>query len=123
MMARIYTEYQTFLYNRALFGLKVYTEAELAVMHGAKKKRILKVHRNAQNVINLWKQSLVHEFTKPIFNLFYHSPLAKQLKEMDETDPDFDCTLTFKDLGLKKDDIVDKLIESKILPNNFMDLK
>jgi hypothetical protein len=39
------------------------------------------------------------------------------------TDPEYISTLEFKDLGISKKDIVIKLIQEKVLPNNFYELK
>lgn len=120
-----FTPEQNFLYRRALFGLSVYSEEELSMMHSDKKKRIVKVHSRTQNVLNLWKQSLVNTMVNSIFNsMFYHSSLAKQIVEKfgDETDPTYISRIDFKSLGVSKKDIITKLMEEKILPVNFYEL-
>ena len=130
---KVYVEYekdafspeQNFLYKRALFGLSVYTEEELNVMHYDKKKRILKVHNRTQEVINLWKQTLVNNMVNSIFNsMFHHSNFAKGIVDKfgSETDPSYISKIDFKSLGISKKDIASKLVEEKILPANFYDL-
>jgi hypothetical protein len=120
-----FTPEQNFLYRRALFGLSVYSDQELSIMHSDKKKRINKVHFRTQNVLNLWKQSLVNDMVNSIFNsMFYHSSLAKQLVESfgDTTDPTYISRVDFKSLGVSKKQIIKKLMEEKILPVNFYEL-
>ncbi len=120
-----FTFYQNFLYKRALFGLKVYSPEDLVTMHWDKKKRIERVHSRAQNVLNLWKQDIVNHMVNDIFiSMFTHSKLAKDLVEKygDIKDPKYVSQLNFKDLGVTKKHIVDKLVGEKILPVNFYEL-
>ena len=121
-----FNTYQNFLYKRVLFGLTVYSEEELSKMHWDKKKRVQKVHSRAQQVLNLWKQELTNKWTSDFLNiLFHHSQFAKDYAEKFacETDPDYISNLEFKSLGVSKKQIVDKLIQEKVLPNNFYELK
>jgi hypothetical protein len=120
-----YNSYQNFLYKRALFGLSVYSEEEKAVMHTDKKKRIAKVHERAQQILNVWKQELTHEYTASLLgSMFYHSSFVKDYCEKfaGVTDPEYISPMEFKDLGITKDKIVQKLIEERILPFNFYQL-
>jgi len=120
-----FTPEQNFLYRRALFGLSVYSTEELDIMHSDKKKRIIKVHTRTQNVLNLWKQSIVNNMVNSIFNnMFHHSTLAKQIVEKfgEETDPTYISKVDFKSLGVSKKEIVAKLLEEKLLPVNFYEL-
>ena len=120
-----FNAYQNFLYKRALFGLSVYNPDELSKMHWDKKKRIDKVHKRAQEILNLWKQELVNTWcSRFLSEIFWHSALVKDYSEkfVSQTDCDYISTLEFKDLGVSKKDIVDKLISVKVLPFNFYDL-
>ncbi len=120
-----YNSYQNFLYKRALFGMSVYTEEEKAKMHTDKIKRISKVHERAQQILNIWKQELTHHYTAEIMlKLFHHSRIVKDYTEKfaGVTDPDYISTMEFKTLGITKDDIIQKLIEERILPFNFFKL-
>ena len=121
-----FNAYQNFLYKRALFGLSVYGEEELNKMHWDKKNRIQKVHKRAQDVLNSWKQELVNDWTSTILSkIFWHSKLVKDYKEKfaSNTDPSYISTVEFKELGVTKTQIIDKLIKEKILPSNFYQLK
>ncbi len=120
-----FNAYQNFLYKRALFGLSVYSVEELNIMHGDKKKRIVKVHGRTQKVLNLWKQEMVNNMVNSIFNnLFHHSTFAREIVEKfgTETDQSYISDVDFKSLGVEKKQIVSKLIQEKILPVNFYEL-
>ena len=55
----VYTKlnpHQHFLFKRILHGLKMYKQDEVEKMHWDKKRRITKVRKRAQKVINEWKQ-------------------------------------------------------------------
>ena len=52
-----YSQYQNFLYKRALYGLKSLPTEEVEKMSKPKKIRISRVHRRAQRVLNEAKQS------------------------------------------------------------------
>lgn len=115
-----YTKTQNFLYKRAIFGLKMYTQEEIREMHWQKKKRIQKVHKRTQKELNTWKQSRLIEITNSLFGMFHRSSLAQELLEAySEPDPEFICKTEFKDLGISKDDVVEKLLEVGILPHTF----
>lgn len=120
-----YNSYQNFLYNRALSGLRVYEQAELDIMHWDKKKRIIKVHKRTQMLLNIWKQKITIELTNHLFrDRFPDSEITQDLIEKHgEVDPSFVNDIPFKLLKISKDDIVDKLIEEGILPRNFKELK
>jgi hypothetical protein len=116
-----YNEYQNFLYKRALFGLKMYTQEEIKSMHTQKRKRIVKVHKRAQHELNLWKQQKVIVNTNKIFGLFKNTKFI--VDNHSEPDPKYVCKTSFKDLGIEKKEIVAKLVEKGVLPPNFETLK
>ena len=118
-----YNDYQNHLYKRALYGLSAFTQAELATMCSKKKQRVSKVYMKGQNIINLYKQKLTNAYSNFIFKtLFPESPLTQFLVETEETDVEFKNTLSFKDLGISKDQIVGIFIAEGILPKNFLSL-
>lgn len=121
----MFNQYQNFLYKRALFGLSVYSPEELEKMHWDKKKRIQKVHERAQLTLNIWKQLRTHDLLSDFLcKVFHHSSLAKDFREKfaNEVDPNYISPVEFKSLGISKQDIVEKLIQEKILPGNFYQL-
>jgi hypothetical protein len=115
--------YQNILYKRALYGIKFFNEEEIKTMHWQKKKRIIKVHKRAQRIINIWKQELTNMYTSLFFEkLFPNSPITKDIRKCEYTDDKYLSTLTFKELGIRKADIVTKLYQEGIFPKNFFDL-
>jgi hypothetical protein len=121
-----FNAYQNFLYKRALFGLSVYSKEEIDAMHYSKKKRIIGVHKRAQSILNVWKQELCHAFVSNfLLKIFHHSKFVKDYVQnfADVTDPEYISKTEFKDLGISKEDIIDKLINEKVLPYNFYELK
>jgi hypothetical protein len=120
-----FNSYQNFLYKRALFGLSVYQKEELEKMHWDKKRRIEKVHERAQKVLNLWKQEMTNQWLGTILStVFHHSSFVKELNEKfgSETDEQYISKVDFKSLGVSKQQVVEKLIQEKILPANFYQL-
>ena len=118
------TAYQNYLYKRALYGLDALTEKELATMCSKKKQRIINVYKRAQVTLNKFKQQVTIQYSNAIFNTFFpNSPITQFLLADTETDEKFKNTLTFKDLGIEKQDIIAIFIAEGILPKNFLDLK
>ena len=119
-----YSQYQNYLYKRALYGLNALTEQELATMCSKKKQRIVNVYKRAQKVLNVFKQQVTNQYSNYIFQtLFPKSPWTEAMTAYSETDEKFKNTLTFKDLGIEKKDIIAIFIAEGILPKNFFDLK
>ena len=116
---------QTFLYNRALFGLAVYSQEEIKEMHWEKRKRILKVHKRAQTTLNIWKQQVTNVLSSKIIStLFPKSALAQAFVDTtDDVDSEYINRLSFKELGISKKNVIDKLIADGVLPINFYQLK
>jgi hypothetical protein len=55
-------------------------------------------------------------------SLFPEAKITSSLLEQSDTSKNFKNTLRFKDLGIKKEDIVDKFIALRLLPANFATL-
>lgn len=120
-----YNQYQNFLYKRALFGLRMYSPEEIQQMTDVRRSRIVKLHKKAQKVLNLYKQETVNTFTNNLFiKLFPNSPITKALVgELNFTDSEHVNKMDFKVLGISKECIINRLIKEKILPKNFYELK
>jgi len=119
-----YNSRQNFLYKRSLFGLSIYTDQEVSEMTKEKLKRINKIYRKTQTVLNLWKQEKLLSITNQMIKIFFPNGhgYSKELLSYNYVDTSFICILSFKDLGINKKDIINKLITEKILPKNFYDL-
>lgn len=119
-----YSQYQNYLYKRALYGLSALTEKELATMCSKKKQRVINVYKRAQKVLNVFKQQVTIQYSNYIFKtLFPKSPWTDEMLAYTETDEKFVNTLTFKDLNISKQDIIGIFITEGILPKNFLSLQ
>ena len=119
-----YSEYQNYLYKRALYGVKSLSQDELQKMCKKKKYRINTVHRRAQRVINEAKQRRVIKVTNALFNKWFPDTVFTNfMLNNTETDHKFKNTLNFKDLNMDKDQIISIFIDEGILPKNFLSLQ
>ena len=118
-----YSQYQNYLYKRALYGLDALSQEELAATCSKKKQRIINVYKRAQSVLNIEKQKATINYTNVFFKtLFPKSKLTEALIENSEVDEKFKNTLTFKDLNISKKQIVTIFMTEGILPKNFLSL-
>ena len=112
---------QHFLFKRILHGLKMYDEAQVSKMHWDKKRRITKVWKRGQNVINELKQYVSWQQVKPILRIFAKSELGKDIYEMPfEYLPDYKNKMTLKSLGLNYEDLIIKFMGQGLLPKNYL---
>ena len=121
-----YNSRQNFLYKRALIGISVYGEKEISEMSNEKLKRVNKIHRKTQVILNLWKQELLISKSNRIIKDKFPDMkygIIKEIFSYNAIDKDFVCTLSFKDLGITKAQVINRLIVEKILPKNFHELK
>ena len=117
---------QHFLFKRVLHGLNVYTPEEIKSMHSLKRKRIKRVWRRAQKVINGWKQVMCNKWASKIFKEYFSaSSLGRELANLDVNyvDDKFINRMTLKELDIKYEDLVIKFIQEGLLPQNFLSLK
>lgn len=119
------TDYQNFLYNRALFGLAVYSQEEIKDMGWDQRKRIIKVHKRARVIINLWKQQIVNHWSTELFKKWFpRMPITQYIIDTtNDTDPEFVNKMSFKSLRITKAQVISKLVAEGILPPNFHELK
>ena len=118
-----YSQYQNFLYKRALYGLKSLPAEEVEKMSKQKKIRISKVNRRAQRVLNEAKQKKVISITNKLFaEWFPDTKFTNFMLSNIETDNGFKNTLNFKDLNIDKHQIISIFIDEGILSSNFLSL-
>jgi hypothetical protein len=119
-----YSQYQNYLYKRALYGLDALSEQELATICSKKKQRVINVYKRAQVTLNKFKQQVTIQYSNFVFKtLFPNSPITSILLADTEVDESFKNTLTFKELGINKDQIITIFINEGILPKNFLSLE
>jgi hypothetical protein len=114
---------QNELYKKVMFGLSIYEPAQLYEMNSAKKNKIVRKHKEAQETLNIWKQELTNQWTNVFLkNLFPKSKLVDDMVNDNSTSKSFMNTISFKELHITKQDIINKLIQTNILPYNFATL-
>lgn len=121
----VLTTHQNFLYNRALYGLSIYTPEEVVIMAPEKRKRILQIHKKTQKILNLWKQEIVNILANKLFtDIFPDTEITNCFVKTFgiEGDPEYVNNMSFKALKITKEQIISKLIEKKVLPKNFNEL-
>jgi len=115
---------QHFLFKRVLHGLKMYKSEEIKDMHWDKKRRITKVWKRSQDVINEWKQFISYKQIQPIFRIFAKSELGRAIYETPfEYLSDYKNKMTLKELGITYEDLILKFIGHGLLPKNYFNLK
>ena len=124
----VYTQLNTqqvFLFKRVLHGLNAYKSDQLVGMHWDKKRRVKKVWRKAQRVINRFKQTICNKRSNEILSMFDHSPLAKTIMSVpvEEVDDQFINKMSLKELGIKYEDLIIKFYSEGLLPRNYFELK
>lgn len=116
--------YQHFLFKRVLHGLNMYDKTEIENMHWDKKRRVKKVWRKGQEVLNEFKQYVCYKDANKIFSIFKHSPLAKGFLDTPfEYVPSIRNKMTLKEVNLTYEDVIIKFMERGLLPKNFLSLK
>lgn len=118
-----YSQKQNFLYKQALYGLSAYKPQQVSTMKSFKKKRISNNQKKTQRILNTLKQEKTNEITNLILKqLFPKSSLVDDIIKHSKPNKNFINKLTFKELGINKKDIIDKLILFDILPKEFYSL-
>ena len=119
-----YSPYQNYLYKRALYGLDSLSVEELNTMCSKKRSRIVNVYNRGQLVVNKYKHQVTKQLTdKLLGSLFPNSLLISEIINYNDIDNKYKNTLTFKDLSIEKDLIVELFITEGILPKNFLSLE
>ena len=112
------------MYSLLIHGLKALTEEEIKDLSVKDKVLIQTNHIKVQKALNIWKHELSHNISSSFLEkMFPHSKLVRNVVKMVDCEDDFVNTCTFKQLGLDKFKIAEKLIELKFLPNDFFELK
>ena len=126
---------QNSLYRRALFGLKGLTFEEVQKMCTSKKKRIKRVNLRALAILNELKQEKLIKVSYFLLTRFIekehrHKLLVKSQTNISylvhaysEPDPEFQCKMTCLDLDISIFEILDRFIETGILPYDFYYLR
>jgi hypothetical protein len=121
------TPTQAMLFKRVLHGMNAYKADEIGTMHWDKKRRIKKVWKRGQNVINRMKQRLTNKRANQVLtdSVWGHTSVIKQLTSIsiDITDDTLVNRMSLKDLGIQYEDLIIKFYYEGLLPKNYFELK
>lgn len=120
-----FTPKQKELYLKVIYGFNGYTEKEMSWLPERVKAKISNRFVIAQRILNKWKQEILFEgLDGLLLSLFPHSKVIKQIistkgiclgiSSEDE--------ISFKELGITKIQIAEKLIKHNLLPQDFFQL-
>lgn len=111
------------IYLKAVYGFQAFSPEELATMSKTKRFKVKIVYTKANRILNRWKQEIVNEAVDTLMNsLFPKSSIANQFISVKGYDDNIICNIPFKELGVTKMQIANKLIEYGLLPKNFYQL-
>jgi hypothetical protein len=116
------TPQQKAIYERIVFGISAIDKRELSRMSAQEIQDIKLQHKKCQDDLNIWKQQIVNRISNQIFKRYFpKSPFTKTLTEKypDVVDPSYTNPIPFKLLGIKRADIIKRLLKSGILPKDF----
>lgn len=118
-----FNKLQQKLYAETVYGLGYYSQEAVKEMSKAKRQRVLAKYAKAQRILNRWKQEIVYErVDRLLLELFPNSPITKILVDAKGYDRENRETHSFKELGLKQEDVAKKLMDANLLPKNFFQL-
>lgn len=120
----VLNDVQKDLYHKIVYGFTACTKEEMAMMSKTKKNKIVIAYTKAHRILNRWKQELINEKMNSLMSkLFPNSPIVKQMVSINGYDDTLDCShIHFRDLGISRKNIINKLIEFELLPANFYQL-
>jgi len=111
------------LFRQALFGINQYNAKTLNKMDFNEKLLINRMHNRAAVVLNQWKKELADDVVDAFLLVFFpNSKLAKKLTEPINVIPEGIQMADFKELGVTPYQIAQKLVDNKVLPQNFFQL-
>jgi len=113
------------LYAKIIYGFKAYTKEEIAVMPEATKVNITRTYTKAQRILRNWKQDITFSnLDNFMLSLFPKSSIVKAMCATTGYIDDLpkEEEIPFKELGIKQQHIIGKLMEFELLPLNFYQL-
>lgn len=114
---------QYIMYQIALHGGRAYTEENWNALDKYKKAKVITLFQKAQRSINLLKQEICFRITSKILSgINTSTPLIAQMISQEEYDDSFTNMISFKDLKIRQEMVVEKLIADRVFPKNYYEL-
>jgi hypothetical protein len=119
----VFNKKQEKMYLEALYGLSIYSEE---VVNKLPKNVVVKIMSRCevvQKILNRWKQEIVNQRVDGLLlSLFPKSPVVKAMVDTTGYDDTLRTNIPFRNLGLNQYEIAKKLVQEKLLPQNFFNL-
>lgn len=112
---------QVKLYRVSVYGVEALTEEEIKDLNFSQSLKITRMQNRCQRLINQWKQQITSKMVNEFLQkMFPKSKFIQAITSDSDYTSDKDINpLTFRELGITQEMLVNKLIEWKILPQNF----
>jgi len=119
------TPKQKDLYAKTVYGFKAYTKEELNLLSESARIKVTVTYTKVQRILRNWKQDITFSnLDRFMLTLFPNSPIVKAMcattGHIDDISKEDE--ISFKDLGIKQEHIINKLMEVDLLPKNFFNL-
>ena len=119
------TPKQKDVYAKTVHGFKAYTKEELSVLSEQARIDVKVNYSKVQRILRNWKQDITFSnLDRFLLALFPNSPIVKamcaatgHIDDIPEEDE-----ISFKDLGIRQEHIIAKLMQVELLPKNFYEL-
>ena len=119
----VFNSKQQQIYSEAVYGLNIFTKEDLQKLPATKKAAIITHFNKVQRFLNAWKQELVNtKIDSFLLKLFPKSAIIKHMVKIKGADDSLKDKHSFKELGISKIMIANKLIEVRLLPKEFFKL-
>src|SRR5690606_22780040 len=111
---------QRSMYRRLMYGLREYTPEQIAAMGPEFQSQIDRDHKKTKQVLHVMKSKRLYSVETRLINaMFQHINIGKRDHEwMLEIDKKH----TLKSLGISTRDVINELINRKLLPVNFFNI-
>ena len=114
---------QQIIYSEVVYGLKSYTENQLAKLPEVRKQAINQRFNRAQRFLNGWKQEIINKKVDDfLVSLFPKSKIIKHMISVKGHDDTIKQPQSFKSLGISKQNVAEKLVQNRLLPKDFFQI-
>jgi hypothetical protein len=113
------------VYAKTIHGFKAYTQQEISALSEQARLDVRTNYSKVQRILRNWKQDITFSnLDRFLLALFPNSPVIKamctttgHIDDIPEEDE-----ISFKELGIKQEHIIAKLMQVELLPKNFYEL-
>jgi hypothetical protein len=119
----VFNRMQQKIYAKTVYGLNAYTHEQIVAMPKLKRQMIISKHSKVQQVLNQWKQELAAAKVDSLLAfLFPKSKITKVFSSVNGYEKQMMDRHSFKELGLDQQTIAKKLLDEKLLQQDFFNI-